>query len=185
MHHWNWTPPIALSAQSPIAQTILSFADAKPLRFGPIDSGVNRLLPRGLLQASRLVDPANRLSFGRHKSHICHGCVIVERKEGINHWQTVFPREIEVALEPQGDRVVVTVADTGEGIPAARREGLFQRPQRPMSGGTVTSGGLGLLIVHRMLALNGSGIRLVDRAGRGAVFEFALAVASLPAGDTR
>jgi signal transduction histidine kinase len=93
--------------------------------------------------------------------------------------------EIEVALEPQGDRVVVTVADTGEGIPAARREGLFQRPQRPMSGGTVTSGGLGLLIVHRMLALNGSGIRLVDRAGRGAVFEFALAVASLPAGDTR
>ncbi|UTV60188.1 HAMP domain-containing sensor histidine kinase [Burkholderia arboris] len=93
--------------------------------------------------------------------------------------------EIEVALEPQGDRVVVTVADTGEGIPAARRDGLFQRPQRPMSGGTVTSGGLGLLIVHRMLALNGSGIRLVDRAGRGAVFEFALAVASLPGGDAR
>jgi signal transduction histidine kinase len=91
--------------------------------------------------------------------------------------------EVEVALAPQGDRVVVTVADTGEGIPAARREGLFQRPQRPMSGGTVTSGGLGLLIVHRMLALNGSGIRLVDRAGRGAVFEFALAVAPPAAGD--
>lgn len=93
--------------------------------------------------------------------------------------------EVEVALEPQGDRVVVTVADTGEGIPAARREGLFQRPQRPMSGGTVTSGGLGLLIVHRMLVLNGSDIRLVDRAGRGAVFEFALAVASPAAGDAR
>ncbi len=93
--------------------------------------------------------------------------------------------EVEVALEPQGDRVVVTVADTGEGIPAARRDGLFQRPQRPMSGGTVTSGGLGLLIVHRMLALNGSGIRLVDRAGRGAVFEFALPVASPVAGDAR
>lgn len=93
--------------------------------------------------------------------------------------------EVEVALEPRGDRVVVTVSDTGEGIPAARREGLFQRPQRPMSGGTVTSGGLGLLIVHRMLALNGSGIRLVDRAGRGAVFEFALAVASPAGGDAR
>lgn len=93
--------------------------------------------------------------------------------------------EVEVALEPRGDRVVVTVADTGAGIPAARREGLFQRPQRPMSGGTVTSGGLGLLIVHRMLALNGSGIRLVDRAGRGAVFEFELAVAPAAAGDAR
>ncbi|MDF3079949.1 sensor histidine kinase [Burkholderia sola] len=91
--------------------------------------------------------------------------------------------EVEIALAPQGDRVIVTVSDTGEGIPAARREGLFQRPQRPMSGGTATSGGLGLLIVHRMLALNGSGIRLVDRPGRGAVFEFALAVASPAAGD--
>lgn len=93
--------------------------------------------------------------------------------------------EVEVALEPRGDRVLVTVADTGEGIPAARREGLFQRPQRPMSGGAVTSGGLGLLIVHRMLALNGSSIRLVDRPGRGAVFEFALAVAVSATGDGR
>ncbi|HEF5875066.1 TPA: HAMP domain-containing histidine kinase [Burkholderia cenocepacia] len=91
--------------------------------------------------------------------------------------------EIEIALEPRGDRVVVTVSDTGEGIPAARREGLFQRPQRPTGGGSATSGGLGLLIVHRMLALNGSRIRLVDRPGRGAVFEFALAVASPAAGD--
>ncbi|WP_321865147.1 HAMP domain-containing sensor histidine kinase [Burkholderia cenocepacia] len=91
--------------------------------------------------------------------------------------------EVEIALEPQGDRVIVIVSDTGEGIPAARREGLFQRPQRPTGGGTATSGGLGLLIVHRMLALNGSGIRLVDRPGRGAVFEFALAVASPAAGD--
>ncbi|MFP3617535.1 sensor histidine kinase, partial [Paraburkholderia sp. SIMBA_050] len=52
--------------------------------------------------------------------------------------------EVEVALTPQDDRVVVTVSDTGEGIPQARREGLFQRPQRPMSGGAATSGGLGL-----------------------------------------
>lgn len=93
--------------------------------------------------------------------------------------------EVEVALAPQDDRVVVTVSDTGEGIPLARREGLFQRPQRPTSGGVATSGGLGLLIVHRMLVLNGSGIRLVDRAGRGAVFEFALAVAHPAAGDAR
>jgi len=93
--------------------------------------------------------------------------------------------EIEIALEPRGERVIVTVSDTGEGIPAARREGLFERPQRPTGGGTATSGGLGLLIVHRMLALNGSGIRLLDRPGRGAVFEFALAVASPAAGDAR
>ncbi|MBE0632738.1 MAG: sensor histidine kinase, partial [Burkholderia vietnamiensis] len=71
----------------------------------------------------------------------------------------------------------------GEGIPLARRAGLFQRPQRPASGGMATNGGLGLLIVHRMLALNGSDIRLVDRDGRGAVFEFALAIAQPAPGD--
>ncbi|KWF63700.1 sensor histidine kinase [Burkholderia pseudomultivorans] len=91
--------------------------------------------------------------------------------------------EVEVALEPRGDRVIVTVSDTGAGIPAERREGLFQRPQRPMSGGAARSGGLGLLIVHRMLALNGSAIRLVDRDGRGAVFEFALAAAAPAVAD--
>ena len=55
-------------------------------------------MPRGLLQAGRLVDPAHRFRFGRHESHICHGCIIVERKEGINHGQIIFPRKIKVAL---------------------------------------------------------------------------------------
>lgn len=91
--------------------------------------------------------------------------------------------DVEVAVEPRGDRVLVTVSDTGEGIPPARREGLFQRPQRPASGAAARSGGLGLLIVHRMLLLNDSRIRLVDRAGYGAVFEFALPVASAASGD--
>ncbi|MDN8092967.1 HAMP domain-containing sensor histidine kinase [Burkholderia multivorans] len=91
--------------------------------------------------------------------------------------------DVEVAVEPRGDRVLVTVSDTGEGIPPARREGLFQRPQRPASGAAARSGGLGLLIVHRMLLLNDSRIRLVDRAGFGAVFEFALPVASAVSGD--
>ena len=70
MYHWYRTSPIALPAQSPIAQPILRFADAKALRFGPINGGVNRLLPRGLFQAGRLIDPAHRFRFGRYKSHI-------------------------------------------------------------------------------------------------------------------
>ncbi|WP_177313083.1 sensor histidine kinase, partial [Burkholderia ubonensis] len=86
--------------------------------------------------------------------------------------------EVEIALEPRDGTVVVTVADTGPGIPPERREGLFRRPQRPTgAGGAAQGGGLGLLIVHRMLLLHGSTIRLVDRAGRGAVFEFTLPAA--------
>jgi signal transduction histidine kinase len=85
---------------------------------------------------------------------------------------------VEVALEHRDGQVAVTVADTGSGIPPERRDGLFERPQRPLSGGGAYSGGgLGLLIVHRMLMLHGSRIRLIDRAGQGAVFEFVLPAA--------
>ncbi|WP_179403167.1 sensor histidine kinase [Burkholderia guangdongensis] len=88
---------------------------------------------------------------------------------------------VEITLEQRDGQVAVTVADTGSGIPPERRDGLFERPQRPLTGGgSYSSGGLGLLIVHRMLLLHGSRIRLLDRAGQGAVFEFALSMAGAP-----
>ena len=98
MHHWNRTAPITLSTQAPIAQTILRFADAKPLRLCPVDCGINRFLPGRLLQAGRLVDPAHCFGFGRHKGHIRYGCGVAQRKECINHRQIIFPRKIKVAL---------------------------------------------------------------------------------------
>jgi signal transduction histidine kinase len=83
---------------------------------------------------------------------------------------------VEVELALRDAKVRVTVADTGPGIPAERRDGLFQRSFS--AGGAHRGGGLGLLIVQRMLMLHRSGIRLVDREGRGAVFEFDLPVAA-------
>jgi signal transduction histidine kinase len=68
---------------------------------------------------------------------------------------------IDVDLGMQGDAVVVTVSDTGPGIPLAMRKGLFQRPFS--SADAQRSGGLGLLIVRRMLQLHHSDIVLVDR----------------------
>jgi signal transduction histidine kinase len=70
--------------------------------------------------------------------------------------------------------VRVTVSDTGPGIPLDQRERLFQRPFS--SGGAQRGGGLGLLIVQRMLQLHHSQIRLVERAGAGATFCFELQV---------
>jgi len=67
---------------------------------------------------------------------------------------------VEVDLASQNGSVAVTVSDTGPGIPPALRESLFQRPFP--SGGAHRGGGLGLLIVQRMLQLNGSQVRLVD-----------------------
>ncbi len=67
---------------------------------------------------------------------------------------------VEVDLAAQDGKVAVTVRDTGPGIPPALRESIFQRPFP--SGGAHRGGGLGLLIVQRMLELNGGQVRLVD-----------------------
>lgn len=81
---------------------------------------------------------------------------------------------VEVDLASQDGRVAVTVSDTGPGIPPALRESIFQRPFP--SGGAHRGGGLGLLIVQRMLQLNGSQVKLVDRQG-GTTLTFALRAA--------
>ncbi|MDR5783519.1 HAMP domain-containing sensor histidine kinase [Caballeronia sp. LZ065] len=72
-------------------------------------------------------------------------------------------------------RVCITVSDTGPGIPPTMRDALFQRPFT--SGGT-HRGGLGLLIVQRMLQLNDSQIRLIDTGPHGTTFRFDLPAAS-------
>ncbi|ANH67415.1 HAMP domain-containing sensor histidine kinase [Mitsuaria sp. 7] len=66
--------------------------------------------------------------------------------------------------------VRVRIADTGPGIDPARRADLFQRPFNV--DGARRGGGLGLRIVHRILALHGAEIRLLDAPG--AAFEFTL-----------
>ncbi|RZT42405.1 sensor histidine kinase [Cupriavidus agavae] len=81
---------------------------------------------------------------------------------------------VEIDLASQDGKVAVTVSDTGPGIPAALRESIFQRPFP--SGGAHRGGGLGLLIVQRMLQLNGSQVRLVE-GGQGTRLTFALRAA--------
>ncbi|WP_293024083.1 HAMP domain-containing sensor histidine kinase [Pandoraea sp.] len=83
---------------------------------------------------------------------------------------------VEVALAPREDSVEVTVSDTGPGVPAALREGLFRRPSL---GDPRRPGGLGLLIVQRMLQLHHSEIRLIEHAGCGAMFRFELPAANV------
>ncbi|WP_282268635.1 ATP-binding protein [Stenotrophomonas sp. PS02298] len=82
---------------------------------------------------------------------------------------------ITVALHAVDGDVQVSVSDTGPGIPLARREQLFSTlpalgSQRP------DSGGLGSLIVHRILQLHHRQIRLLD-SNEGASFVFSLPAA--------
>ena len=80
--------------------------------------------------------------------------------------------EIVVQLRSEKGGVRVEVSDTGTGIPDALQTALFERPVFSWTGGR--AGGLGLVIVKRILELHGSDIRLLTRVGRGAVFSFDL-----------
>ncbi|HEX3379313.1 MAG TPA: HAMP domain-containing sensor histidine kinase [Paraburkholderia sp.] len=79
---------------------------------------------------------------------------------------------VEVDLAHNEGKVSITVSDTGPGIPAEQRAGLFERPFS--ASGAHRGGGLGLLIVQRMLQLHHSQIRLLERAGKGTTFCFEL-----------
>ncbi len=83
--------------------------------------------------------------------------------------------EVSVELARVGDKVSVVVSDTGPGIAPELRAGLFLRALS--SSDVRRQGGLGLLIVQRMLQLHGSRIELVEREHRGATFSFMLATA--------
>lgn len=80
---------------------------------------------------------------------------------------------ITVTLRPKGQEVEVEVADDGPGIPAALHTGLFTRASA-FGRDLRHSGGLGLVVVSRMVALHGTTVVLADEPGRGAVFRFNL-----------
>jgi signal transduction histidine kinase len=72
----------------------------------------------------------------------------------------------------EGDKVSVVVSDTGPGIAPELRANLCRRAFS--SGDMRRQGGLGLLIVQRMLQLHGSRIELLECEPRGATFRFEL-----------
>ncbi|MET0543564.1 MAG: ATP-binding protein [Variovorax sp.] len=82
--------------------------------------------------------------------------------------------EIVVQLRQGQEGVMVEISDTGPGIPKELQPVLFTRPAFSSSPGGRSGGGLGLMIVRRILQLHGSDIRLLPRPDKGAVFSFQL-----------
>ncbi len=85
---------------------------------------------------------------------------------------------IRVELGFEAERVRVRVSDNGGGIPAELRTDLFERPSPLRGGYGRSSGGLGLIIVKRILTLHDSVIRLEEKEESGAAFSFALPAAA-------
>lgn len=88
---------------------------------------------------------------------------------------------VEVAPTAEGDRVVVRVADTGEGIAPGDLPRIFERFYREDSARTWTpaaGAGLGLSITKKILALHESAMHVESTPGEGTVFTFDLPTAS-------
>jgi len=84
--------------------------------------------------------------------------------------------QIRVCMQVQSAQVQVEVADSGQGLSPKAREGLFTRASA-LQRVPGESGGLGLIIVQRMLQLHNSEVRLVEANQPGTVFRFHLQAA--------
>ena len=85
-----------------------------------------------------------------------------------------------VKLNPAGEHVIVSVVDTGCGIPEDQIEHVFDRfyhVDNDMSG-KGQHAGLGLAIARRIIDLHGSRIVVSSEEGKGTEFSFSMPAVS-------
>ena len=86
---------------------------------------------------------------------------------------------VVVGAQRDGPEVLISVTDTGIGVPEADRERIFESFQQGGRGSSREEGtGLGLTLSRRIVELLGGRMWLESGVGRGSTFGF-----SLPAGD--
>ncbi|MDJ0837880.1 MAG: two-component regulator propeller domain-containing protein [Acidobacteriota bacterium] len=89
---------------------------------------------------------------------------------------------IIISAEPSGDQVILSVADTGPGIPESQKESIFESFHQSdgsmirSHGGT----GLGLALTGKLVALHDGEITVDSEFGKGSTFSFNLAVSNEP-----
>ena len=86
---------------------------------------------------------------------------------------------MDVTISPAGGQAVITVADTGIGIPEEAQARVFERFYRVDKGRARKNGGtgLGLAIVKHIVRLYGGSLKLESEVGKGSVFTITLPLA--------
>ncbi|MDJ0837241.1 MAG: ATP-binding protein [Acidobacteriota bacterium] len=86
---------------------------------------------------------------------------------------------ITITAEQIDDRAMITVADTGPGIPESQQQRIFQSFEQVEESDTRTRGGtgLGLAICKQLVELHGGRLEVQSKPGEGAAFSFTLATA--------
>ncbi|HXQ24385.1 MAG TPA: DUF4118 domain-containing protein [Candidatus Acidoferrales bacterium] len=81
---------------------------------------------------------------------------------------------IRIEATPQDSVVLLSVSDTGPGIPPAQQERIFERFAQSAEGGELGAAGLGLAIVRDIVQAHGGRIFLESEVGRGSRFTLEL-----------
>jgi two-component system sensor histidine kinase KdpD len=84
---------------------------------------------------------------------------------------------IEIAARGDSERITITIADNGPGLPPGKEDHLFEKFTRGQEESSVSGVGLGLAIVHAIIEAHKGTIRAENRAEVGARF-----IITLPAG---
>jgi signal transduction histidine kinase len=90
---------------------------------------------------------------------------------------------ITVSAAIEGARAVVSVEDTGLGIPAADVDRLFERYYRGSNVSGIVGTGVGLNLVKMVVDLHGGDIVVESAEGKGSRFTVRLSTAPPPAED--
>ncbi|HEU5036272.1 MAG TPA: SpoIIE family protein phosphatase [Nocardioides sp.] len=89
-----------------------------------------------------------------------------------NAFKFTFEGAVRLTLEEQDGEVVLTVKDTGTGIPDSEMPHLFERFHRVAGARSRTheGSGIGLALVAELVALHGGRIEVASRVGEGSTF---------------
>lgn len=111
---------------------------------------------------SRLVAQVDPLLFRQVMQNLVDNAIFYNRRGGA----------VVISANPEGRRIIATVADTGEGISVADRERLFTQFFRGRNAKTLRpdGSGLGLYFVKKIVQKMGGSIHCVSRLGHGSRF---------------
>ncbi len=84
---------------------------------------------------------------------------------------------VEIAVRGEGDQLLISVRDRGDGIAPEDLPHIFRRFHRPTMGRAAGGVGLGLYITRSLVEAHGGSIRVESELGKGSVFTFSLPIA--------
>lgn len=83
---------------------------------------------------------------------------------------------IHLHLYREDKSVVVTISDTGQGIPENEKKPIFERFYQAVQSEENTGSGIGLHIVSEYITMHGGSIAVTDNSPKGSVFTFKLPI---------